>query len=409
MSAWGLPRAECPEQIGLSAARLERATQVIREDVERKLIPGAVLAIARAGRVGYAEAFGWRDREAGVAMTPDAIFRVASMTKPLTSVAAMMLAEEGSLEIAAPVAEYLPEFAERTVGVERKKAERTMTVQDLLRHTSGLTYAAFGDSPVQMVWRDAKLMDEGQTNAELVQKLARLPLMSEPGTTWEYSMSTDVLGRVVEVVSGKSLADFFADRITGPLGMADTGFAATGNRAARLAEMQVDPATGKRPPMPYAEAARERPWHSGGGGLVSTAADYLRFCQMLLNGGEFAAVRLLSPKTVAHMTSDHLPPGVAYGPSVQALIGTGSPLPELGQGFGLGFAVRKAMGMSPLPGSVGDYFWGGIYGTSFWVDPAEQMIVVLMLQAPDQRTRYRQLIRHLVYATLTRARGRGSR
>ncbi len=252
-------------------------------------------------------------------------------------------------------------------------------------------------------------MDEGQTNQQMVAKLARLPLLFEPGTTWEYSMSTDVLGRIVEVVSGTSLADFFAERITGPLGMADTGFAATGDRAARLAEMQVDPATGKRPPMPYAEAARERSWHSGGGGLVSSAADYLRFCQMLLNGGELAAVRLLSPKTVAHMTADHLPPDVAYGPSAHALIGTGAPLPDLGQGFGLGFAVRKATGMSPLPGSVGDYFWGGIYGTSFWVDPAEQMIVVLMLQAPDQRTHYRQLIRHLVYATLTRARGRGHR
>jgi CubicO group peptidase (beta-lactamase class C family) len=161
--------------------------------------------------------------------------------------------------------------------------------------------------------------------------------------------------------------------------------------------------------MPYSEAARERRWHSGGGGMVSTASDYLRFCQMLLNGGELDAVRLLSPKTVAHMTSDHLPPDVAYGPSARDLRGTGAPLPELGQGFGLGFAVRKAVGMSPLPGSVGDYFWGGIYGTSFWVDPAEQMIVVLMLQAPEQRTYYRQLIRHLVYATLTRARRRGYR
>jgi len=405
----GLPRAEGPEQIGLSSARLERLGAVIQEDVERKLIPGAVVVIARFGRVGYAEAFGWRDREAGARMNLDAIFRIASMTKPITSVAAMMLAEEGRLEIAAPVAEYLPEFAELTVGVERRKPARAMTVQDLMRHTSGLIYPFIGDEPARRVWREANVMDEGQTNQQMVAKLARLPLLFEPGTTWEYSMSTDVLGRIVEVASGTSLADFFAERITGPLGMADTGFAATGDRAARLAEMQVDPATGKRPPMPYAEAARERSWHSGGGGLVSSAADYLRFCQMLLNGGELAAVRLLSPKTVAHMTSEHLPPDVAYGPSAHALIGTGAPLPELGQGFGLGFAVRKATGMSPLPGSVGDYFWGGIYGTSFWVNPAEQMIVVLMLQAPDQRTHYRQLIRHLVYATLTRARGRGHR
>ena len=409
MSAWGLPRAESPEQLGLSSARLERAAAIIRQDVERRLIPGAVLVIARGGRVGYAEAFGWRDREAGAAMSVDAIFRIASMTKPLTSVAAMMLAEEGRLEIAAPVADYLPEFAELTVDVERKKPRRTMTVQDLMRHTSGLIYPFFGDEKVRRVWRDADVMNEDQTNREMVAKLTRLPLMFEPGTTWEYGMSTDVLGRVVEVVSGQTLAEFFAERITGPLGMADTGFAATGEREARLAEMQMDPATGKRMPMPYSEAARERNWHSGGGGLVSSAADYLRFCQMLLNGGEFAAERLLSPKTVAHMTADHLPPDVAYGPSATVLIGTGAPLPELGQGFGLGFAVRKAVGMSPLPGSVGDYFWGGLYGTSFWVDPAEQMIVVFMLQAPEQRTHYRQLVRHLVYAALTRSRGRGYR
>ena len=202
MTDLGLKRAEAPEQVGFSSARLETLASVVRQDVERKLIPGAVVLLARGGRIGFAEAFGFQDREAGTPMALDSIFRIASMTKPMTSVAAMMLSEEGRLEIAAPVAQYLPEFAEMTVGVERARRERTMTVQDLLRHTSGLTYAQFGDSPVQMLWRDVKLMDEGQTNAELVEKLGRLPLMFEPGTTWEYSMSTDVLGRVVEVVSG---------------------------------------------------------------------------------------------------------------------------------------------------------------------------------------------------------------
>ncbi len=404
MVSMGLPRAERPEQVGLSSPRLERLAAVVRRDVERKLIPGAVLAIARGGRVGYAEAFGFRDRETAAPMTADAIFRVASMTKPMSSVAAMMLSEEGSLEIAAPVASYLPEFSEMTVGVERRKAERTMTVQDLLRHTSGLTYAAFGDSPVQMLWRDATLMDEGQTNAELIAKLAHLPLMFEPGTTWEYSMSTDVLGRVVEVVSGKSLADFLAERITGPLGMTDTGFSATGERAGRLAEPQLDPATGQRPPMRnVTELAR---WHSGGGGAVSTAADYLRFCQMLLNGGELDGVRLLAPKTIAHMTADHLPPDIGYGATTRPRFGALAPVPEMGYGFGLGFAVRKERGRSPVPGSVGEYFWGGVTGTYFWVDPQEQLIVVLMLAAPDQRLRYRYLTRQLIYAALTEARGR---
>ncbi|HEV8678790.1 MAG TPA: serine hydrolase, partial [Stellaceae bacterium] len=301
--------------------------------------------------------------------------------------------------------EYLPEFAELTVGVERRKPARAMTVQDLLRHTSGLTYEDFGDSPVQMIWRDAQLRDENQTNADLVAKLARLPLMFEPGSTWEYSRSTDVVGRIVEVISGKALGDFFAERITGPLGMVDTGFGATGERAARVAEAQADPATGKRPPMRnVVEPGR---FQSGGGGAVSTAADYLRFCQMLLNGGELDGVRLLAPKTIAHMASDHLPPGVAYGGI--ARFGALAPVPELGIGFGLGFAVRTHQGRSPVPGSVGDFFWHGVTGTTFWIDPAEQLIAVFLLQSPERRLRYRNLTRQLVYAALTRSRGRGYR
>jgi CubicO group peptidase (beta-lactamase class C family) len=228
--------------------------------------------------------------------------------------------------------------------------------------------------------------------------------MFEPGTTWEYSMSTDVLGRVVEVVSGQTLAQFFAERICSPLGMADTGFAATGERAARLAEPQNDPATGKRPPM--REVTRDSRWHSGGGGAVSTAADYLRFCQMLLNGGELDGVRLLAPKTIAHMASDHLPPNVGYGETTRPRFGALAPVPEMGYGFGLGFAVRKEQGRSPVPGSVGEYFWGGVTGTYFWIDPQEQIVVVLMLQAPDQRLHYRYLTRQLVYAALTNSRGR---
>lgn len=404
MTELGLPRAEAPEQVGFSSARLERLASVVRQDVERRLIPGAVMLLARGGRVGFAETFGFQDREAGTPMAFDSIFRIASMTKPMTSVAAMMLSEEGRLEIAAPVAQYLPEFSDLTVGVDRAKARRTMTVQDLLRHTSGLTYAQFGDSPAQMLWRDVKLMDEGQTNAELVQKLAGLPLMFEPGTTWEYSMSTDVLGRVVEIVSGMSLGEFFEARITGPLGMRDTGFGASGERAGRVAEPQADPATGQRPPMRNIKQPGR--WQSGGGGAVSTAADYLRFCQMLLNGGDLDGVRLLAPKTVALMASDHLPPGVGYGETARARFGALAPVPEMGYGFGLGFAVRLEPGRSPVPGSVGEFFWGGVTGTYFWIDPREQLIAVLMLVAPDQRLHYRYLSRQLVYAALTGSRGR---
>jgi len=398
MSSLGLPKADRPKEVGLSAKRLARLSETFRQDVEANKIPGAVVLIARAGHVAYGEAFGWRDREAKAPMELDAIFRIASMTKPLTSVAAMILAEEGKLQIAAPVAEYLPEFADRTVGTERLPAKRVMTVQDLLRHTSGLTYAAFGDSPVQMIWRDAQPMTPDQTNAEMVTKLASLPLMFEPGTTWEYSMSTDVLGRVVEVVSGQDLADFIDARICRPLGLRDTGFAAIGERVTRVAEPQIDPATGARPPM--RDVAHPGRWASGGGGAVSTAADYARFCQMLLNGGELDGTRLLAPKTVALMASDHLPPGCNYGDTARPRFGALAPVPEMGYGFGLGFAVRTDAGRCPLPGSVGEYFWGGVLGTSFWIDPVEQLIVVAMMQAPERRLYYRHLLRPLVYGAL---------
>ena len=398
MTSLGLPKADRPKEVGLSAKRLARLSAVFREDVERNMIPGAVVLIARGGQIAYAEAFGCRDREAKAPMQLDAIFRIASMTKPLTSAAAMVLAEEGKLQIAAPVAEYLPEFANRTIGPERVPAKRTMTVQDLLRHTSGLTYATFGDSPVQMIWRDAQPMTEDQTNAEMVTKLASLPLMFEPGTTWEYSMSTDVLGRVVEVVSGQDLADFIDARICRPLGLRDTGFAATGERAERIAEPQIDPATGARPPM--RDLSRAARWASGGGGAVSTAADYVRFCQMLLNGGELDGTRILAPKTVALMASDHLPLGCNYGDTARPRFGALAPVPEMGYGFGLGFAVRTDAGRCPLPGSVGEYFWGGVLGTSFWIDPVEQMVVVAMMMAPERRLYYRHLLRPLVYGAL---------
>jgi CubicO group peptidase (beta-lactamase class C family) len=393
-----MPLVERPAEIGLSAERLGRISAMLRQDVERRSIPGAVVVVARGGGVGYAETFGWRDREAAAPMAFDAIFRIASMTKPVTSVAAMMLAEEGRLQIAALVADYLPEFREAVVGVERVRARRMMTVQDLMRHTSGLTYAAFGDTPVQMLWRAAEPMREDQTNAELVAKLAGLPLLFEPGTTWEYSMSTDVLGRVVEVVSGQGLSEFVATRITGPLGMVDTAFEATGARARRLAEPQTAAGTGTRPPM--RDVARPHRWASGGGGLVSTAADYLKFCRMLLEGGEVDGVRLLSPATIRHMTANHLPPQCAYGATARERFGALAPVPEMGYGFGLGCAVRTHAGMSPVPGSVGEFFWGGVTGTYFWIDPAEDLIAIFLSQAPDRRLHYRYLLRQLVYAAI---------
>ena len=404
--AFDLPRADKPEDVGLSSARLKRLTDTLRTDIDKALVPGAVLLIARRGKIACHEALGYRDREAGAAMTVDTIFRIASMTKPLTSVAAMMLAEEGKLLIADPVANYVPHFADLKVAVDsdnpsakklsKEPLRRQMTVQDLLRHTSGLTYAHLTGPLLKEAYEAAKVADEKQTNTELVARLREVPLAYQPGSTWQYGLSTDVLGRVVEIASGTDLDRFILDRICKPLGMSDSSFGPVD--AARAAQPQIDPASGKRPPM---RDASVRPnWISGGSGLLSTAADYVRFAQMLLNGGELGGTRLLSPTTVALMTSDHLTPETRRSPSTPILFGALAPSPELGLGFGLGFAVRTHGGRNPLPGSVGDFSWSGVTGTYFWVDPKQQLIAILMMQAPIQRLHYRYLMRTMVYQAI---------
>jgi CubicO group peptidase (beta-lactamase class C family) len=395
---------------GFSAERLERVTPFLQAEVDKKEIPGAIVLVARDGKVVYERAVGFQDREKGLPMKTDAIFRIASMTKPITSVAVMVLAEEGKIDLLAPVSRYLPEFKDVKVGAEKKDAttgavtlaleevKQPMTVQDLLRHTSGLVYGPFGNTLVHQAYMKANLFDNSQTLAEFVTKLTQLPLAHQPGTVWEYGMSTDVLGRVVEVVSGMPFDQFLAERITKPLGMKDTGFYLTAEQAPRLAELQVDPATGKRPPTNSAENLTKDKvkWFSGGGGLLSTVGDYARFCQMLSNGGELNGVRLLSPKTIAVMTSDQLLPGMAL---------TGyedlAPTAEMGQSFGLGFAVRTRLGPNPLDGSVGDYFWAGIYGTYFWIDPQTKMFTVFMVQMPFEKAGpYRRAVREMVYSAM---------
>jgi len=404
--AQGLTLTKAPEDVGLSGERLKRLSSIMKAGVDKGEIPGAVVLIGRNGKVAYLEAFGFRDRETKAPMKADAIFRIASMTKPVVSLAVMMLAEEGKLAIGNPVSRYLPAFKDLKVGVVKKNgdgavevvqqaARREMTVQDLLRHTSGLTYGAPNLGPLKQAYLDAKLMDPGQTNEEMVAKLATLALVHQPGTTWEYSMSTDVLGRIVEVVSGMPLDRFIADRITKPLKLADTGFSADVSKQDRAALPQKDPASGQTPSIPAATA--DLKWKSGGGGMVSTAADYARFCQFWLNGGQLDGVRLVSRKTVELMTSDHLPPGTAIGPDMTPAFQALLPSPDMGQGFGLGFAVRTEAGRNPLHGSVGDYYWGGAYGTYFWIDPKEKLFAILMMQAPAQRLPYRYLMRELVY------------
>src|SRR6266436_8782283 len=306
VSGQGLPKSRRPDDVGFSSERLARINKFFQGEIDKKAIPGAVLLVTREGKSAYFQALGYQDREKNIPMKPDAIFRIASMTKPITSVAVMMLAEEGKIDLIAPVAQYLPEFKDVKVGVEKtdgntgktaltfEDPKRAMTVQDLLRHTSGLVYGPFGNSLVHQAYNKANLFDGSQTLAEFVTKLSKLPLAHQPGTVWEYGMSTDVLGRIVEVVSGMAFDRFVQERITGPLGMRDTAFYLSAAQGSRLAEQQVDPATGKRPGSSAAEDLTKEKvkWFSGGGGLLSTASDYAQLSQMLLNRGELNGVRL---------------------------------------------------------------------------------------------------------------------
>jgi CubicO group peptidase (beta-lactamase class C family) len=389
------------EEVGLSSQRLARIGDWLRSEITQKKIPGAVVIVARGGQLVYSAAVGQRDPAVLAPMDVNDIFRIYSMTKPIVSVAAMMLVEEGKLVLEAPVSRYIPEFANVKVGVEKSDPQgqkqleliapaRAMTVQDLLRHTSGLTYGFFGQGLVRQAYRDANIGGADATNAEFVARLAKLPLSSQPGSTWEYSHSTDVLGRIIEVVSGQTLQQYLKQHLLDPLGMKDTTFyAPEPGRQARLAEpWPSDRMIGTVPMFdPRASAA----WESAGGGLVSTAPEYARFLMMLRNGGELEGKRYISPATLAYMTSDHLGTAIARGSLY---------VPGSGYGFGLGFAVRTGAGEARFAGSTGDYFWGGAGGTSFWVDPKLDLFVVFMMQSPSQMTTYRAIIRSIVYGAI---------
>ena len=407
-AAQGIPKAQSPEEVGFLSTRLKRLSDRLNEGVKNNELPGAVVLIARNGKIVMFESYGFRDKEAKAAMTNDTIFRIASMTKPIVTLAAMMLMEEGKLTLADKVSRHIPAFADTKVAVEKKNADgateivlepqyRPMTIHDLMRHTSGLTYASAGANPIKQSYIDMKVADRSQTNAEMADKLAKLALLYQPGTTWEYSMSTDLLGRVVEVASGMPLDKFIEERITKPLKMGDTAFEVGADKKARGARPMKEGPKNEMPPIP--DVTEKFTWRSGGGGMVSTAADYARFLQMFANGGQLDGVRLVSRKTIDLMTADALPPDIKMGADMfrfEAL----EPSAAMGQGFGLGFAVRNVQGVNPLPGSPNDYFWGGAYGTYFWHDPRERMYVVFMMQSPAARLRYRFLLRDLVYQAM---------
>jgi CubicO group peptidase (beta-lactamase class C family) len=317
------------------------------------------------------------------------------MTKPIVSVGIMALVEDGLLLLSDPVAKFIPEFANQQVGIvsggklELVPPKRPMTVQDLLRHTSGLTYEHQGDGPVHKIYQDSRVRSRKITNAEHAALVASFPLVCHPGDAFNYSRSTDILGRIIEVVSGKALGAYLAKRVFAPLQMAETGFSTVESNAGRLAEpFAADPWTGDK--VALFNMLEQPVMESGGGGLVSTTTDYARFAMMLRNGGTLDGNRIIGRKTLELMASDHLGPRVTINGTLLAP----------GHGFGLGFAVRTQAGIAPFPGSVGQYFWSGIAGTFFWIDPKEDMFVVFMSQGPGQRDYTRTLVRDLVYAAV---------
>ena len=389
-----LPQAK-PESLGLSSVRLQRMSDAFKREIDKRTVPGVTVMVARRGQVGWFEALGRQSPAAATPMARNSIFRIFSMTKPIVSIGIMMLVEDGHFLLSDPVAKFIPEFADQKVGVENSgklefvPVKRPMTVQDLLRHTSGITYDHTGNGLVQQLYQQSRLRSRKISNAEHAALVASLPLMCQPGAEWNYSRSTDILGRIIEVVSGKSLSAFLTERILAPLQMAETAFHTGEENAGRLAEpFANDPWTGDK--VQLFNMLEKPVMESGGGGLVSTTMDYARFSQMLLNGGALDGNRIVGRKTLQLMASDHLGPNVKVD----------SPLMPAGHGFGLGFAVRTHQGMAPFPGSLGQFFWSGMAGTFFWIDPAEDMFAVFMMQGPGQREYIRSMVRNLVYAAV---------
>lgn len=410
-------RTATPSQVGLSEERLERIDHLMQTRLERGEYIGAMGMIVRDGKVAYTDTWGYADRESKTPMTEDGIFRIYSMSKPITSVAVMMLYEEGKFQLNDPVGMYLPELANLKVLVEKVSpdprneswleddtasieinpdhyelvdAKRPITVRDLLCHTSGLTYGFFGNSIVDQMYRKAGILRDQATLAEFTAELGKLPLRHQPGTIWHYSVSTDVLGRLVEVLSGMSYDEYLDKKIFGPLDMYDTGFQVPKADEHRLVQMYTPNAETRQFEVSDAEVSQNfhegATFFSGGGGLLSTARDYARFSQMLLNGGRLGKAQILSPKTIELMTIDH--------------VGVRDQGRQGGYGFGLGFAVAQNLALMATPGSLGEYNWGGAAGTKFWIDPEENMVGVFMIQILPPPSDYGTPFRNLAYMAI---------
>ena len=394
-----LPRAK-PETVGMSSERLARIGEALRADVEKGRLPGAVVAVARKGKLVYYQSFGYLDKDAGTKMQNDAIFSIASMTKPMVAVGALTLLERGQLPIDEPVGSYLPQLSKMQVAVLKSNdggagfdtvaAQRQVTIQDLMRHTSGIVYGGRGATAVHKLYpASSSSAGTAMTGKEFVDKLGSLPLLHQPGSTWDYGFGLDVLGVVIEKISGQPLGQYLEAQVFKPLGMKDTAFAVPPEKAKRYAKAFAnDPDTGK--PQFVLDLTKPLKFECGGGCAASTAGDYIRFAQMLLDGGKLEGKRILSRKTVEYMLSNQLPPNTVN------LIANADPT-SADMGFGLGVAVRTTPGVVRKVGSVGEFTWNGAYGTSWWADPKEKLAVVFMAQTPGPiRWHYRYVINALV-------------
>ena len=402
---------ECvvPESLGLSSARLGRISAYLKDYVESGKLPGYLVVVARRGQPVYLDRYGWRDVEARAPVEDDTIFRIYSMTKPITSVALMSLYERGVFQLDSPVSAFIPAFQQLEVFESGDRdhyrsvpTEREMRVSDLLTHTSGLTYGFMNLHPVDAMYR-ARGVEGSRSSGtlhDMVETLGELPLLFSPGTRWSYSVATDVLGYLVEVLSGMSLDAYLAEHIFAPLGMTDTGFFVPEDKVSRFGANYEYDAGGLRladrpPDSPY---CRKPSFLSGGGGLVSTAADYLRFMRMLRNKGELNGERILGRKTVEFMTINHLPGNTDLAGIGQKVF---SEMPFDGIGFGLGFSVVLDPAKSGIIGSPGEYAWGGAASTAFWIDPVEDMSVLFLTQLmPSSSYPIRRDLRVLSYQAL---------
>jgi CubicO group peptidase (beta-lactamase class C family) len=398
-----LPRAK-PEDVGLSSERLGEIAKALNADIEKGRIPGAVIAIARHGKLVYFETFGFRDKANNVAMTKDTIFNIASMTKPMVALAALQLVERGQLVIDDPLSKYFPAFANMQVAEldasgdnisGKVPASRPITLRHLMMHTSGLVYGGRGNTAVHKLYpAGSGAAAEQLTGSEFMDKLPTLPLLHQPGSTWDYGFGLDVLAQVVEKVSGKAISKYFEDNIWKPLGMTDTAFFIPPEKAARYAKtLPIDPDTGK-PQSASPNLTQPLKFECGGGCLSSTVSDYMRFALALLNKGAYGETRILGRKTAEYMLTNQL------GPEVKNLMANADPT-RADYGFGLGLSVRTEAGRGRVMGTVGDFSWPGASGTNWWADPKEDLAVVFMAHSPGPiRWHYRQVINALVYQAI---------